>query len=59
MFNYNFECQFKGSNTIKCNDGNWSSTVLAECLPAPCVLPEILHAVYQGGYRAGLTIGKL
>lgn len=48
----------KGSSSIKCNDGNFSSSVLAECLPSPCVLPEILHAVYQGGYRAGLTIGE-
>uniref|UniRef100_A0A182JZ61 Sushi, von Willebrand factor type A, EGF and pentraxin domain-containing protein 1 n=1 Tax=Anopheles christyi TaxID=43041 RepID=A0A182JZ61_9DIPT len=29
---------------------------LPECLPAPCVLPPIMHAMYQGGYRAGLTI---
>lgn len=41
---------------MKCIDGNWSSPLLPECLPAPCVLPEVMHATYQGGYRAGLTI---
>lgn len=55
-----FQCDtgynIQGSNTLKCVDGNWSSTVLPECLPAPCVLPEVMHAVYQGGYRAGLTV---
>lgn len=57
-----FQCDsgynIQGSNSIKCIDGNWSSAIQAECLPAPCVLPEIMHASYQGGYRAGLTIGK-
>ncbi|KAG5681085.1 hypothetical protein PVAND_010551 [Polypedilum vanderplanki] len=55
-----FQCDtgynIQGSNSIKCIDGNWSSQASPECLPAPCVLPEILHAVYQGGYRLGLTI---
>lgn len=46
----------QGQNSLKCIDGNWSSSVLPECLPAPCVLPEVMHAVYQGGYRAGLTV---
>lgn len=46
----------QGSNSLKCLDGNWSSVNLPECLPAPCVLPEVMHAVYQGGYRAGLSI---
>lgn len=55
-----FQCDtgynIQGSNSLKCVDGNWSSAVVPECLPAPCVLPEVMHAVYQGGYRAGLTV---
>lgn len=46
----------QGTNSLKCIDGNWSTNNLPECLPAPCVLPEVMHAIYQGGYRAGLTI---
>lgn len=55
-----FQCDpgynIQGPNLLTCHDGNFSSSMLPECLPAPCVLPEILHAVYQGGYRSGLTI---
>jgi hypothetical protein len=55
-----FQCDvgfnIQGSNNLKCVDGNWSSAVLPECLPAPCVLPQVMHAVYQGGYRAGLSV---
>lgn len=55
-----FQCDtgynIQGSSSLKCIDGNWSSTVLPECLPSPCVLPEVMHAVYQGGYRAGLSV---
>lgn len=55
-----FQCDggynIQGTNNLKCIDGNWSSVMLPECLPAPCVLPEVMHAVYQGGYRAGLSI---
>lgn len=46
----------QGQNNLKCDDGNWSSQVLPECLPAPCVLPEVMHAIYQGGYRVGLSV---
>lgn len=55
-----FQCDngynIQGLSTLKCIDGNWSSASLPECLPSPCVLPEAMHAAYQGGYRAGLTI---
>lgn len=55
-----FQCDagynIQGPNLSTCHDGNFSNTLLPECLPAPCVLPEILHAVYQGGYRSGLTV---
>lgn len=55
-----FQCDtgfnIQGANSLKCIDGNWSTGVHPECLPAPCVLPEVMHAVYQGGYRAGLTV---
>lgn len=55
-----FQCDagfnIQGPNLSTCHDGNFSNTLLPECLPGPCVLPEILHAVYQGGYRSGLTI---
>lgn len=56
VFNCDTGYNIQGPNLSTCNDGNFSNTVLPECLPAPCVLPEILHAVYQGGYRSGLTI---
>lgn len=46
----------QGANLLKCLDGNWSVSTLPECLPAPCVLPAVLYANYQGGYRPGLTI---
>lgn len=47
---------FQGPASLKCVEGEWAITAVPECLPAPCVLPPILHAFYQGGYRAGLTI---
>ena len=47
-----FECDpgynIQGSNMLKCLDGNWSSDVMPECLPMPCVLPEAYGATYQG-----------
>lgn len=55
-----FQCDagfnIQGSNQLKCWHGNWDVNTLPECTPAPCVLPTIVNAVYQGGYRGGLTI---
>lgn len=55
-----FQCDagynIQGPGSLKCFDGNWSSVVLPECLPSPCVLPQVMHAAYQGGYRAGLSV---
>lgn len=45
-----------GAAQLKCWHGNWDVTGLPECTAAPCVLPTIVNAVYQGGYRGGLTI---
>ncbi|XP_035774232.1 sushi, von Willebrand factor type A, EGF and pentraxin domain-containing protein 1-like [Anopheles albimanus] len=56
----NFLCDHgyntQGPSSLRCWNGEWAITSLPECLPAPCVLPPIMHAMYQGGYRAGLTI---
>lgn len=46
----------QGPSNLRCWNGEWAVSSLPECLPAPCVLPQIMHAMYQGGYRAGLTI---
>lgn len=46
----------QGPSTLRCWNGEWAVSSMPECLPAPCVLPPIMHAMYQGGYRAGLTI---
>lgn len=45
-----------GANQLKCWHGNWDVNTLPECTAAPCTLPTIVNAVYQGGYRGGLTI---
>uniref|UniRef100_A0A8W7PH35 Uncharacterized protein n=1 Tax=Anopheles coluzzii TaxID=1518534 RepID=A0A8W7PH35_ANOCL len=56
----NFQCDHgyntQGPSNLRCWNGEWAVSSLPECLPAPCVLPPIMHAIYQGGYRAGLTI---
>ncbi|XP_050076471.1 uncharacterized protein LOC126563780 [Anopheles maculipalpis] len=56
----NFQCDHgyntQGPSNLRCWNGEWAVSSLPECLPAPCVLPPIMHAMYQGGYRAGLTI---
>lgn len=46
----------QGSTELKCWEGNWDVSTLPECVPAPCSLPTINNAAYQGGYRGGLTI---
>ncbi|XP_058446633.1 sushi, von Willebrand factor type A, EGF and pentraxin domain-containing protein 1 isoform X1 [Malaya genurostris] len=46
----------QGPSNLRCWNGEWASSTLPECLPAPCVLPHIMHTMYQGGYRPGLTI---
>ncbi|KAJ6649684.1 Locomotion-related protein Hikaru genki, partial [Pseudolycoriella hygida] len=46
----------QGPNQLKCWQGTWDTTNMPECLPAPCILPSISNAIYQGGYRGGLTI---
>lgn len=55
-----FQCDtgynIQGPGNLKCSNGEWAGGSSPECLPGPCVLPPIMHASYQGGYRAGLTI---
>lgn len=55
-----FQCDHgyntQGPSDLRCWNGEWAVSSTPECLPAPCVLPPIMHAMYQGGYRAGLTI---
>lgn len=46
----------QGSKQLKCVESSWDVPHLPECVPSPCSLPTINNAVYQGGYRAGLTI---
>ncbi|XP_031618739.1 uncharacterized protein LOC116337915 isoform X2 [Contarinia nasturtii] len=46
----------QGPNRLKCQEGSWDVNGLPECVPAPCSLPNISNAVYQEGYRGGLTI---
>ena len=55
-----FQCSegynVQGVANLRCWHGEWAVTTLPDCLPAPCILPPISDALYQGGYRAGLTI---
>lgn len=52
----------KGSPVITCSYGNWlnisgSTNSLPQCVPSPCILPEIANGFYITiGYKAGLTI---
>lgn len=46
----------KGTNHLKCWNSEFTTNDLPECIPAPCILPVIPNANYQGGYRSGLTI---
>lgn len=46
----------QGPGNLRCWNGDWAVSSQPECLPSPCVLPPIVNAIYQGGYRSGLTI---
>ena len=48
--------QSRGSHSTRCWFGNWTAHTTPECVPAPCILPEIRNGDYAPGYRAGLTI---
>ncbi|RWS31978.1 Sushi: von Willebrand factor type A: EGF and pentraxin domain-containing protein 1-like protein [Leptotrombidium deliense] len=48
--------QSRGSHSMRCWYGNWSSHTIPECIPAPCSLPDIVNGFYAKGYRVGLTI---
>lgn len=37
----------QGLNQLKCWQGTWDTTNMPECLPAPCILPNIPNAIYQ------------
>lgn len=37
----------QGLNQLKCWQGTWDTTNMPECLPAPCILPNIANAVYR------------
>lgn len=49
-----FQCidgyNIQGPNQLKCWQGNWDSTTMPECIPAPCILPAINNAIYQVMY---------
>ncbi|EDW76217.2 uncharacterized protein Dwil_GK14777, isoform C [Drosophila willistoni] len=55
------ECQegfnLQGSAQLRCAHGSWSVNAFSECTSVPCTLPNIPGVIYDGGYRAGLTIG--
>ncbi|XP_030377372.1 uncharacterized protein LOC115626218 isoform X1 [Scaptodrosophila lebanonensis] len=56
------ECEegfnIQGSAQLRCAHGSWSNVVsFSECTSVPCTLPNIPGVIYEGGYRAGLTIG--
>ncbi|XP_062121270.1 uncharacterized protein LOC133835281 isoform X2 [Drosophila sulfurigaster albostrigata] len=55
------ECQdgfnIQGSAQLRCAHGSWSVNAFSECTSVPCTLPNIPGVIYEGGYRAGLTIG--
>ncbi|KAM8716457.1 hypothetical protein ACLKA7_003348 [Drosophila subpalustris] len=47
----------QGSAQLRCAHGSWSVNAFSECTSVPCTLPNIPGVIYEGGYRAGLTIG--
>ncbi|XP_052851585.1 uncharacterized protein LOC128261770 isoform X2 [Drosophila gunungcola] len=55
------ECEdgfnIQGSAQLRCAHGSWSVNAFSECTSVPCTLPNIPGLIYDGGYRAGLTIG--
>ncbi|BFF94306.1 uncharacterized protein DMAD_11983 [Drosophila madeirensis] len=55
------ECEdgfnIQGLAQLRCAHGSWSVAAFSECTSVPCTLPNIPGVVYDGGYRAGLTIG--
>lgn len=55
-----FQCDdgftMKGAVQMRCLHGSWSVNQFPECVSLPCTLPNLINAVYEGGYRAGLTI---
>uniref|UniRef100_A0A6P4EHA5 LOW QUALITY PROTEIN: uncharacterized protein LOC108042246 n=1 Tax=Drosophila rhopaloa TaxID=1041015 RepID=A0A6P4EHA5_DRORH len=55
------ECEdgfnIQGSAQLRCAHGSWSVNAFSECTSVPCTLPNIPGVIYDGGYRAGLTIG--
>ncbi|KAK9711611.1 WAP-type (Whey Acidic Protein) 'four-disulfide core' [Popillia japonica] len=55
-FSCNAGYNVQGSSNLKCWHGEWTVTTLPECIPAPCLLPQIQNGQYLSGYRAGLTI---
>ncbi|XP_017154912.1 uncharacterized protein LOC108163900 isoform X2 [Drosophila miranda] len=55
------ECEdgfnIQGLAQLRCAHGSWSVAAFSECTSVPCTLPNIPGVIYDGGYRAGLTIG--
>ncbi|XP_017849130.1 uncharacterized protein LOC108604254 isoform X1 [Drosophila busckii] len=47
----------QGSAQLRCAHGSWSVNAFSECTSVPCTLPNMPGVIYEGGYRAGLTIG--
>uniref|UniRef100_A0A1A9WXH7 Sushi, von Willebrand factor type A, EGF and pentraxin domain-containing protein 1 n=1 Tax=Glossina brevipalpis TaxID=37001 RepID=A0A1A9WXH7_9MUSC len=57
------ECEdgykIQGSAQLRCAHGSWSVNAFSECVSILCTLPNITGLTYEGGYRAGLTIGHM
>lgn len=55
-----FQCDdgytIQGAVQMRCLHGSWSVNQFPECVSLPCTLPNLVNAIYEGGYRAGLTI---
>ncbi|XP_075151703.1 hig-anchoring scaffold protein isoform X2 [Haematobia irritans] len=55
------ECEegfkIQGAGQLRCGHGSWSVKAFSKCVSIACTLPNIPGLIYEGGYRAGLTIG--
>ncbi|XP_061388329.1 sushi, von Willebrand factor type A, EGF and pentraxin domain-containing protein 1 [Musca vetustissima] len=56
------ECEegykIQGAGQLRCGHGSWSVNAFSKCVSVACTLPNIPGLIYEGGYRAGLTIGQ-
>ncbi|XP_073824682.1 hig-anchoring scaffold protein isoform X2 [Musca autumnalis] len=50
--------KIQGAAQLRCGHGSWSVNAFSKCVSVACTLPNIPGLIYEGGYRAGLTIGQ-